>query len=56
MCLRTHKTNVGGLKLYDKCGFRRVSQTVFAEAFPLAYIAVNYDMDLADGEGEDYYE
>ena len=56
MCLRTHLTNVGGLRLYDRCGFRRVSTTVFAAAFPLSYLAVNFDMDLTDGEGEDYYE
>lgn len=44
--LRTHKTNGGGLRLYESLGFRRVGEEAIASAYPLKYLAVNFEMDL----------
>ncbi len=46
MELKTHKTNSGGLKLYDGAGFRRESEEVHASAYPLNYWIVNYCREL----------
>ena len=48
MSLRTHKTNVGGIKLYEKNGFVKTCEEIFAEAYPLQYIAVNFEINFDD--------
>ncbi len=49
LSLRTHKTNSGSLRLYDSLGFGRRSEDVVAAAFPLKFLAVNYEVFFDKG-------
>ncbi len=50
--MRTHATNVGGVKLYDACSFQRLPETILADAYPLKYRVINFYKSLLSQDEE----
>lgn len=56
VALRTHKSNTGAVKMYEKNGFKLKSEEIISAYYPLKFIAMCYELDLVSEEREDKLE
>lgn len=52
IALRTHQTNSGAVKLYEKCGFELVARETISAYYPLKFTANCYEMKLKEDLGQ----